>query len=109
MEMPARGQPGPEDTHQRLCEGISHLHTSFQLSLRLKHCHAIVMKCRSLHIIFCIAPSGPKNNLMFRATRPYLSELADPRLFFMKIPFFFVGVFIFEVSILKKKTESTLP
>ena len=43
---------------------------------------------------------------MFRATRPYLSEPADPRLFLRKYRFF-VGVFIIKVSILKNK--STLP
>jgi len=37
----------------------------------------------------------PKKNPVFRATRPYLSEPADPRLFF-------IGVFIIEVSIFKK-------
>ena len=48
---------------------------------------------------------------MFRATRPYLTEPADPRLFLTKIPFFFVGDFITKVSILKKniKMEPTLP
>ena len=52
---------------------------------------------------------GLKQNPVFRATRPYLSEPADPRPFFTKIPgFFFVGVFIIEVSILKKK-QLTLP
>ena len=45
---------------------------------------------------------------MFRATRPYLSEPADPRLFFTKY-LIFIGVFKIEVSILKKKTEPTLP
>jgi len=30
-----------------------------------------------------------KKYLVFRATRPYLSEPADPRLFFTKMPFFF--------------------
>jgi len=45
-----------------------------------------------------------KNNPVFRATRPYLSEQADPRLFFYEnTVFFFVGVLIIEVSILKKK------
>jgi len=55
---------------------------------------------------------GPKKNPVFRATRPYLSELADPRLFLTKIPGFFVGVFIIEISIKKnnkKNTEPTLP
>ena len=56
---------------------------------------------------------GLKKIPVFRATRPYLSETADPRLFFTKILFFFIGVFIIEVSILykkkKKKTEPTLP
>ena len=55
--------------------------------------------------------SRPNNNPVFRATRPYLSEPADPRLFFRKYPFF-VGVFIIQVSVLKKKTkkpEPTLP
>jgi len=42
----------------------------------------------------------PKKNPVLRATRPrrpYLSELANPRLF-TKIPFFFVWVFIIEVN-----------
>ena len=30
----------------------------------------------------------PKKNPVFRATRPYLSEPADPRFFFTKIPCF---------------------
>ena len=47
-----------------------------------------------------------QKNPVFRATRPYLSEPADPRLFFRK--YRFVGVFIIEISILKK-TEPTLP
>jgi len=55
----------------------------------------------------------PKKNPVFRATRSYLSELADPRLFFTKIPFFFsFGFFIIEVSILKKthkKNNNTEP
>jgi len=40
---------------------------------------------------------------VFRATRPYLLEPANPRLFLRKYSFFFIGVFIIEVSILKKK------
>jgi len=45
--------------------------------------------------------SKDSKNPLFRATRPYLSEPADPRPFcFIKILFFFVGVFIIEVSIL---------
>jgi len=44
-----------------------------------------------------------KKNPVFQATLPDLSEPADPRLFFNEnTVFFFVGVFIFEVSILKK-------
>ena len=46
----------------------------------------------------------PKKNPVFRATQPYLSELADTRLFYENTVFFFVGVFIIEVSILKKNT-----
>ena len=34
---------------------------------------------------------GLKKNPMFRATRPYLSEPADPRLFFYKNAIFFRG------------------
>jgi len=49
----------------------------------------------------------PKQNTVFRATRPYLSEPADPRLFFTKIPFFFVGVFIIEIKFLKKQNKKT--
>jgi len=33
----------------------------------------------------------PKKNPVFWATRPYLSELADPRLLFTKLPFFSLG------------------
>jgi len=44
-------------------------------------------------------------NPMFRATRPYLSEPANPRLFFLrKYRFFSFGVFIIEDS-----PEPTLP
>ena len=48
---------------------------------------------------------------VFRATQPYLLELADPGLFFNENTVFFVGVFIIGVSILKKKQkpEPTLP
>ena len=45
---------------------------------------------------------------MFRATRPYLSEPVDPILFLRKYRFFFVGVFIIEVSILTKKGRPNL-
>ena len=55
-----------------------------------------------------LPPVRPKTNPVFRATRTYLSESADPRLFLQNIPLFFVGVFIIEVSILKK-SEPTLP
>ena len=47
--------------------------------------------------------SGLKNNPVFRATRLYLSEPADPRLFYENT--FFCWVFIIEVSILKKTTK----
>ena len=33
----------------------------------------------------------PKKNHVFRATRPYLLELADPRLFYENIGFFSLG------------------
>jgi len=53
-------------------------------------CRVILLKNVSL---------GLKKNPVFRATRPYLWEPADPRLF-TKIPFFFCWEI--EVSILKK-------
>jgi len=46
---------------------------------------------------------GQKKIPVFRATRPYLLEPADPKLFFYKNTVFFVGVFIIVVTILKKK------
>jgi len=54
-----------------------------------------------------LPPVRPKTNPVFRATRPYLSEPADPRLFYVNTVVF-VGVFIIKVSILKK-TKPTLP
>ena len=48
-----------------------------------------------------------KLNPVFWATRPFLSEPADPRPFY-EMTVLFVRVFIIEVSILKK-TETTLP
>ena len=54
---------------------------------------------------------GLKINPVFRATRPYLSEPADPRgldFFFYKKYRFFVRVFIIEVSILKKNSRPYL-
>ena len=56
-------------------------------------------------------PFKSKKNPVFWATQPFLSEPGDLRLFLRKYRFF-IGVFIIEVSILKKKhtkTEPTLP
>ena len=66
------------------------------------------MRTYSCYIRVYLVPTYPPGlkKPVFRATRPYLSEPADPRLVFT-IPFFFFGVFIIEVSILKK-TEPTL-
>ena len=47
----------------------------------------------------------PKKNPVFRATRPYLSEPAVLDFFLRKYRFFFIGVFIIEVSILKKTKQ----
>ena len=58
----------------------------------------------SLHVLL-----GLKKNPVFRATRPYLSEPDDLRLFLRKIPFFPFGVFIIKVSILKKKKKKEQP
>ena len=65
--------------------------------------------CPTPELIFVLLRPKQKY-LVFRATRPYLSEPADPRLFFTKMPFFFLWVFIIKVSIHKKekKSEPTL-
>ena len=51
---------------------------------------------------------SPKNPV-FRATRPYLSQPADHRLFFTKMPFFSIGVFLKLRFQFFKKTEPVLP
>jgi len=50
----------------------------------------------------------PKKNPVFRATWPFLSELAEARLFFENMGFFPCGLFNWGFNSLKK-TEPTLP
>ena len=76
----------------------------YSTTCKCKRSRSIILS-KVYNILFIFRP---KKNPVFRATRPYLSEPADPRLFLRKYRFFFVGVFIIDVSILKK-TEPTLP
>ena len=56
----------------------------------------------------CFLKWGLKKNPVFRATRPYLSEPADPRLFLTKMPFFRWGLYNWGFNSKKKRSRPYL-